>query len=259
MQDDTIPPRLDTVTEFRLALSLLTRLPVGALPVLPPGSLGRAIWAFPLVGALVGLIGGLAGLVADGLGLGLWGIAVAVIAAEVAATGGLHEDGTADVADALGGRTVEQRLAIMRDSRIGAFGALALWLLLAARLVLLAQIGAQWGVGGLVFAAVAAQAAARLALVLPLALLDPARPDGLGASVGRVESERVLSGAVFTFGIGLVCLGWGVFGAALATVVAGLAMVALGRERFGGFTGDLLGATASLGLVLTLVAIAGHG
>lgn len=255
---DPVMNRPDTATEFRLALSLFTRLPAGPLPVLPPGTLGAAVWSYPLVGALVGLLAGVAGLVAHGLGLGIWGVAVAIVAAEILITGGLHEDGLADVADGLGGCDVASRLAIMRDSRIGSFGSLALFLSLAARLVLLAQIGAGWGAGGLVFAAIAANAGARLALVLPLALLDPARPDGLGASVGRIDAERALSGAVFAFGIGVVCLGWGVFPVALAIIVAGLTAIAVGRDRFGGFTGDLLGAAASLGLVLCLVAIAGH-
>lgn len=255
---DPVMNRPDAAIQFRLALSLFTRLPAGLLPILPPGTLGAAVWCFPLVGALVGLLAGIAGLVAHGLGLGIWAVAVAILAAEVLITGGLHEDGLADVADALGGRDVASRLAIMRDSRIGSFGSLALFLSLAARLVLLAQIGAAWGPGGLVFAAIAANAAARLALVIPLALLDPARPDGLGASVGRIDADRALSGAVFAFGIGIVCLGWGVFAAGLAVTVAGLVAVAVGRDRFGGFTGDLLGAAASLGLVFCLVAIAGH-
>ncbi|PWR18730.1 adenosylcobinamide-GDP ribazoletransferase [Zavarzinia compransoris] len=255
---DQLPPKTGRGDNFRLVLGLFTRLPVGDLPVLPPGSLGRAAWAFPLAGAAAGLFAGLCVLVGAEVGLGPWLLALVAIAAELIVTGAFHEDGFADIADGLGGRDAEARLRIMRDSRIGVFGSAALWLNLTARLVLLAGI-AGGGVWALVFALVAANAGARLALLLPLLLLDPARPDGLGASVGRVPGEAGWTAVVYAAGIGLVCLGWGVVPAGLAVLAAGVVATLFGLHRLGGYTGDLLGATAGLAMILILLVAAGHG
>ncbi|MDD3445351.1 MAG: adenosylcobinamide-GDP ribazoletransferase [Zavarzinia sp.] len=256
MQQNT-PDRPSRADEFRFVLGLFTRLPVGAVPEMPAGSLARAVWCFPLVGAVVGLLAGLGALVGAEFGLGPWGLAVLAIAIELLATGALHEDGFADVADSFGGRDRETRLRIMRDSRIGSFGAVALWLLLSARLVFLAGASGA-GVWTLVFALVAANTAARLALLIPLVLLPAARSDGLGAGFGTVGRDAGASAVVFATGIGIVCLGGGVFGAALAVLIAGIAMSALGRQNLGGHTGDLLGATAALTLPLVLAVAGGH-
>lgn len=259
MQDQLPPqPTPSRGDEFRLVLGLFTRLPLGDLPLLPAGGLGRAVWAFPLAGAVVGLLAGLMVLVGAEFGLGPWLLALVAIAAELMITGAFHEDGFADIADGMGGRDVEARLRIMRDSRIGTFGSAALWLNLTARLVLLAGIAGTGGAWGMVFALVAANAGGRLALLLPLLLLDPARPDGLGASVGRVRGELGWTAAVYAFGIGLVCLGWGVVPAALAVLAAGVIATLYGLHRLGGYTGDLLGATAGLAMILILLVAADH-
>ena len=122
------------------ALMLLTRLPVRVARPMAPAAFARAYGWFPAVGALVGAVGGLV----------LWGAGGAVpplaaallaVAAQVLLTGGLHEDGLADVADGFGGgRDRERRLAIMRDSRIGTYGALALVLGVGLRVALLAPL-----------------------------------------------------------------------------------------------------------------------
>ena len=111
--------------EIRLALMLLTRLPVGQFAGTPP-EITHARWAFPLVGLPLALIAWavLAGAAALGLSPLVGG--VLAVTALVLATGGLHHDGLADFADGMGGRDPEQRLAIMRDSRVGSYGVLAL-------------------------------------------------------------------------------------------------------------------------------------
>ncbi|MFA5120313.1 adenosylcobinamide-GDP ribazoletransferase [Zavarzinia sp.] len=252
---DPLPTR--PLDDFRLVLGLFSRLPVGTLPAMAPGALGRAVWAFPLAGATVGLVAVAVAAVGTLFGFGPYGLALLVILAEVATTGGFHEDGLADLADGLGGRDRETRLAIMRDSRIGSFGAIALWASLTARLFALASL-AEAGFWTLAGAVIAADAAARVALLIPLALLEPARKDGLGASLGPLSADRGWSAVVIALGIGIVGLGFGVIAATAAAAAAGLAVAAVAREKLGGYTGDVLGAAASIALVAVLAAAAGH-
>ena len=120
---ETLRRRLD---EARLALMLLTRLPVGRLKD-PVPSLAEARWAYPLVGLVIGAIAWVAHHGALMLGLGPLPAALVALGAMVLVTGALHHDGLADFADGLGGgRDPDHRLEIMRDSRIGSYGALAL-------------------------------------------------------------------------------------------------------------------------------------
>src|SRR5208282_3251017 len=145
----------------------------------PPDSgfdLNRIAWAAPVAGAVVGFAGVLALAAAEALGL-----PPLVGAALVAATGALHEDGLADVADGFGGgATRERKLAIMRDSRIGAYGAVALVLALIVRVGALSAALAH-GFSSAAGALVIAAAVSRAGALAPLALLDPARTDGAGA------------------------------------------------------------------------------
>ncbi|HET9019903.1 MAG TPA: adenosylcobinamide-GDP ribazoletransferase, partial [Acetobacteraceae bacterium] len=168
------------INDLAAACALLTRLPVGRWA--DGCEPARGVWAYPLVGALVGGIG--AAVYALGRTLGLGGPVAAIwtLAALLLVTGALHEDGLADAADGLGGgRTVERRLAIMRDSRIGSFGTLALLLSSALRIAAIAALSPRMAACALVTSG----ALGRAALLLPLLLLPPARPDGLGASLAR--------------------------------------------------------------------------
>ena len=115
------------------------------------------------------------------------GLAIAALAAS---TGALHEDGLADVADGFGGgATRERKLEIMRDSRIGAFGATALALSLILRTgALAAALSA--GLGFAAASLVLVSGVSRAGALFPLALLDPARSEGAGASAGRLDAER---------------------------------------------------------------------
>ncbi|MBV9758851.1 MAG: adenosylcobinamide-GDP ribazoletransferase, partial [Alphaproteobacteria bacterium] len=114
------------------AFALLTRLPTPSHR--GEGAVAGCVWAFPIVGATVGAIGAAAYWLACGVGMKPALAAVLALAAQVVATGGFHEDGLADTADGFGGGTTPaEKLAIMRDSRIGTFGVLALVLVLALR------------------------------------------------------------------------------------------------------------------------------
>lgn len=235
--------------ELRLALALLTRLPTGLIAD-PVPKMSAAAWAFPLAGLAVGLCAaavyvlalaaGLPALVAAGLGLGT----------QIALTGGLHEDGLADLCDGFwGGRDRERRLEIMRDSRIGSYGGLALILSVGLRWSALAAIP---DAGTALIVAAMASRAAPVAL---LHWLPPARDNGLGAAAANVGGGQLAVALV----LGLApLLFWpqGIAAAVLAALaVALLAMAA--KARIGGQTGDVLGASqqiAEIALLITLCA-----
>lgn len=225
-----------------------------------PPDFARIAWAAPLAGGIVGLIGAFAMLVGHILALPPALGGTLAVAGMALATGALHEDGLADVADGFGGGTTrEAKLEILRDSRIGAYGALALGLSLFLRITALAA-AQRGGVGFAAAALVLAEAAARAAALFPLAWLPPARADGAGASVGRLSLSAVRAAAFTTLALGVMLgvLGLGLWRALSSLVLAGGAaygVAALARRQIGGQTGDVAGATASVVEIMTLIAL----
>ena len=234
------------------ALRFFTRLNLGPPAPAAPLDIARIAWAAPVAGAVVGLIGALVLALTALLGLPLLLRAGLATAALVAATGALHEDGLADVADGFGGGTTrERKLEIMRDSRIGAYGAIALALALILRVGALAAAldGGFWR-GSLSLILVAALS--RAAALTPLALLAPARADGAGAAAGLLDSSALAaawgSALVIALVLGLAALG--LIHALLAALMSGagaLGVVALARRAIGGQTGDVAGAAQQCG------------
>ena len=142
--------------DFSLATAVLTRIPIGfpehLLP-LPEGAVAASSWAFPLVGAGVGAIAAITFFVAGLLGLGDAPAALLAVLAGILVTGGLHEDGIADTADGFGGGSDRAaKLAIMRDSRQGSHGILALIFSIGLRAAALATIGDPYGPAALLVA-----------------------------------------------------------------------------------------------------------
>ncbi len=223
---------------------LLTRLPAGWLAGNgPPSGIAEAVWAFPVVGAAVGALGGAVYWACSRLGLPPPVGAVWTLGALLLATGALHEDGLADTADGFGGGpTRERKLEIMRDSRIGGFGALALMLSLAARGTAIAALATP---GHVAPALVAAGALGRGAILLVLAALPPARADGLASSLRETAGTRLAAGVALA-----VLLAWIAWRPVLATTLAAGAVAAAciwaARRQIGGYTGDVLGATSVL-------------
>lgn len=221
---------------------LLTRLPVGWLATSAgPGRLVDAVWAFPVVGAVVGGIGGAVFWICVRLGMPPGVAAVWALASMLLVTGALHEDGLADFADGLGGgRTRERKLAIMRDSRIGTFGGLALMLSLAARGAALAALAQPARVA---VALIVAAALGRGAIGVVLLTSGPARPDGLAADLRASQFGRTALGPGIA---GVLVFALLPFGAALAAMVAALggalAIAWIAHRQLGGYTGDVLGA-----------------
>jgi adenosylcobinamide-GDP ribazoletransferase len=253
------PPRTADLArwwdEFRLAAGFLTRLPLGAEATEAIGPLAQASWAFPLVGLVIGLVGGVTYSLAAWPGVPPLPAALLAVAATALATGALHEDGLADVADGFGGGADRaEKLAIMRDSRSGAFGVLALVFSVGLRAAALAALGD----GGRVTAAlVAAHALSRGFLPLVLRALEPARSDGLGATAGRPEAANAWAAAGLGALIVLFALDWwpGVAAVVAAGVVA-ILMSNVARRQVGGYTGDILGAIEQGGEITVMVAAA---
>jgi len=231
-----------------------------ALPLPPAGEaedVGRAAGWFPVVGAGLGLVlaaaaaaaGWLAPpLLAAALVVGLWALL----------TGGLHLDGLADAADGLGGGwSREQALAIMRDTRTGAFGVVAVALVLALKIAALAGLPA--GVGWR--AVLLAPALARATPLLLARLCAPARADGAGHAFALAARPGAgVAGSLLPPALAL-----GLFGLPGLAPVALAALATLGfaaylRRRLGGLTGDCLGALveAAEALVLATVAMLAH-
>ena len=246
--------------DLAAALRLLTRLPVPRhLPADPDWS--RAGRAYPLVGLLIGSIGALAFVLAGFLGLPAVLCALLALAATIAVSGALHEDGLADVADGFGGGgDRDRKLAIMRDSRIGTYGVLALLLSVGLRAAALVALGAPaLGAPALVAAALpAVHALARALLPAVMLGLPLARRDGLAAATGKPRARDVFT--ALGLGIGAVWLLWGpgtalLLFAVAAAVAAGLSWLA--RRQVSGYTGDLLGAVEqAVETVLLLILVA---
>ncbi len=234
------------------ALRFFTRLPVGEPELGASLDIDRIAWAAPVAGVVVGLIGALALAFTTLLGLPMFLRAGLATAALVVATGALHEDGLADVADGFGGgATRARKLEIMRDSRIGAYGSIAIALALILRVGALAAAldGGFWRAGS---SLMLVAALSRAAALTPLALLPPARIDGAGAAAGRLDLNALAaawgSALVIAIGLGLVALS--VAHALLAALLSGagaLAVVVMARRAIGGQTGDVAGAAQQCG------------
>jgi adenosylcobinamide-GDP ribazoletransferase len=232
--------------EFWLAATFLTTLPAPTF-VVPPGGLGLAARWFPLVGLVIGLL--------------LWGVqslaafffptllaGALVVLAWVALTGGLHLDGLADCCDGLLATTSrERRLEILRDPRVGTFGALGLILTLLFKALavgtatpvalLIAPVWARW-------------------LLLWAARQPQARPEGMGAAFAAGLTPGVIAIAgLLPIVLLLFAGGRGLVAAVLATL-AMLALVRLARERLGGVTGDVYGLVVEASEVVMLLVFA---
>ncbi|WP_424980152.1 adenosylcobinamide-GDP ribazoletransferase [Leisingera sp. S232] len=238
--------------DFLLALVLLTRLP---LPHLPPQAFQRqakSVWAFPLAGLAVALPAALCAALALTVGLPAAIAAGLALTAQVLLTGAMHEDGLADTADGLwGGFTRARRLEIMKDSRIGAYGVIALILGLGLRWSALSALLATAGVWPLLALAMLSRA------VMPvlMAALPNARTTGLSQGVGRPRALPCLLASGLAILLSLPLIGSAVFGTALAMAAATLGLGALAKAKIGGQTGDILGASQQVAEISGLLAL----
>jgi len=238
---------------FLSAAGFLTRVPVPGWIGWDEDRLVRASRYFAVIGALIGLAGGMVWYLA-GLVLPALVAAGLAMAAMVLLTGALHEDGLADCADGLGGgKTGTEALEIMRDSRVGSYGALALVFSVGLRWAALEALAPVWGVLALAISG----SIGRAMVVLVTALGRYARPEGLGSSVSKgARGLEVVAGLGTAFIFALVA-GWaGMLALVAAALVAGGFSFYMTR-RVGGYTGDGLGAVAQLGEIAAMLVLAG--
>lgn len=258
------PEQPRNVEEWLAALgetaTFFTRLPF-SFSAAPRFRLAQRLPTLPVLGIAIGLAAGIDLAIARWLGAGPILAAFVGLLTAIVITGALHEDGLADTADALGppGASVERRLEILRDSRIGAFGALALIFSVGMRVAALSQLAAR-DAGVALLALVAAHTLSRAAIAWPLGALEPARGDGLGAGSGQPTTNDVAITVAIGGGFSvLILLGVSPLAVVLAPVAAfavAWGMVPLARARFGGYTGDVLGATQQVTEIAALVVIA---
>ncbi len=244
--------------DLKIAALFSTRLPLPQSTPIGGADIARASWALPVIGALIGLLGALVYWIAFRFHLPpLVGAALA-ITATLAVTGCLHEDGLADTFDGFGGGSGrEHKLEIMRDSRIGTYGACALAMSLVLRVGALASLA---GPGQVALALIAAHAGARAMMPLFLRSVPPARPDGLSADAGRPSQSSVVAAAVLGFVLLLLSLGAGraIVAFLLLLTVFGF-MRRLCLRQIGGQTGDAAGALEQISeIVVLLTAAAGR-
>ena len=235
--------------QIRLAMMMLTRLPMGHLPE-PAPTLGASAWAFPLVGIVTGSLAWAVLQGALALGASTTIAALLALAALAWATGALHEDGLADCADGLGGgRDRAHCLDIMRDSRIGSYGVVALVLVLGLKAATLSELGAQATLLLMVHVGVTS----RLMMLGGLVRLPPARDTGLGRNASGVPRAAVLPGVVVALTCTALLGGAGVV--ALACMgLASVALAAIAQRRIQGQTGDVLGAVQTISEAVGLTA-----
>lgn len=241
------------VSRALLAVRYLTIVPTSRRAHAGLGELGAAVAWFPVIGAALGAVLAVIDVVAARV------FPASIAAALIVAiwkllTGGLHLDGLADCLDGLAGRDPAQRHAIMRDSRIGAFGVVGLILVLVLDVGAVGELahGVRWR------ALVAAPAVARAAPGLVGGLFAPARAAGQGAAFAAgLRPAAVVVALGVAIAVAAAVLGGVGIVALLVGIAAAVALAAFFARRLGGVTGDVLGAgveLAELLFLLTLVA-----
>ena len=225
------------------AIRFFTRLNVPGQHGHGTVALEHAIRYFPAVGLIIGAIAALVFVLASLI----WPKTLAVVAAIAAAivvTGALHEDGWSDMVDGFGGGATRERvLAIMRDSALGSFGAVALMMMLLCRFSALLEIDS----ARLPVALIAGHAVSRLCATFVLARLDYARSEGKAKPFAKRLGHGELAFATLTALLPLAFLpSWPALAGLILALIATLWLARLFRRRIGGYTGDCLGATQQL-------------
>lgn len=249
-QEDARPGPARWLSAPVVAAMFLTRLPVRG----PQAELAGAVIAFPLVGIAVGALGGGTFWLAALAGLPPLACALVALAATAILTGALHEDGLADTADGLAGQTPDDSIRIMRDSRIGGYGVLAMIFSVGLRATALAALADPLAV---VLAMAAAGAISRAAMPVVMLALPSASTTGMGAAAGKPAAIDMLFGIGLAALLALTLLGpRGALATLAAATIATLAIATLARRRLGGYTGDVLGAVQQTVDITALLALA---
>jgi len=237
------------------AAMILTRIPMPIHHDTMPNT-ARSYWCFPLIGVIVAIVPVLIGVILAASHLPLLASAVIILAGMALLTGGLHQDGLADLADSLGGRDPSHRLAIMHDSAIGSFGNLALITIVIVDVAAMAALG-NLSLTVMAGAIVAVSAMSRSMMGLQRWLHPTPEKTGLAAMTGSPSQITMLIGLGFGLLMGLLFLP---VHAAISAMAIGLIITGLlGRfmvRWIGGVNGDGLGATQQLSEAAMLMTLA---
>ena len=245
------------------AFLLLSRIPVTwhRFKDDQPPDFISSLWAFPIVGLVIGAAGG--GVLAAGQALALPSFAVAIcgLAAMILLSGAMHEDGLADMADGFGGgRDTEAKIRIMHDSRIGTYGVLGLVLTVAIRLGLYMTCLDMFSGWSLILFIAVIQAAGRLQPVVQLSAFRISPHASLAQLTGRPSATRLVAA-------GVICLApmvWLLGPITTASMIMPALALAvwlgqLATRQVGGLTGDVMGATVILTEIIMLMCWASVG
>jgi adenosylcobinamide-GDP ribazoletransferase len=244
----------DWLDDLRTAVAFLTRVPMPHPDGPTPPNFARAHRVFPLVGAMIGAVVGLVYLGLLAIGLPSLGAAALALGASAVFTGALHEDALADVADGFGGgRDKAAKLKIMRDSRLGTYGALILLVSFIAKLSALTALPTAAVLPGLI----ACHAMARGMLPVMAMTMLYARKEGLAATAGRPDRPTAAVAIALALVIALLALPWTeALGAALVAAAGAAGMAILAQRQIGGQTGDVLGGAEQVGETAILILLA---
>ena len=251
------------LAEVGLAIGFLSRIPVPTLTeAAGDGALARALRFAPIAGLAAASVPVLVVALGMQLVLPAFATATLAVAGAIWISGALHEDGLADVADGFGGGTTrERKLAIMRDSRIGTYGAAALVCGIVVRIACIARLAETGEPAAAGTAIVVAACVSRALMLLPMTVLKPARIDGLARRAGAVTWSSfgtAVGLALLSAGVPLICgedtpgrlataVGMAALGCAATTVLA--------RRQIGGVTGDVVGAAQQVAEIAVLLVL----
>ncbi len=242
------PPAL--LRDLAVALSLLTRLPIH-LPTTAYTRGAQSAWCWPLIGLLLAGLAGFVATTCQAIGIAYEISTLLALLTLIILTGAMHEDGLADMTDGFwGGHDRARRLAIMRDSRIGAYGVIALILGLGLRAMALISLGIS-----MIPALMAAAALSRAAMVVTMAALPHARADGLAHATGRPTARTAATACIIALAAAILLTGRAALPALLAMAITTAIAMQIARKKIGGQTGDVLGATQQISEITALVAL----
>ena len=237
---------------------LLTRIPVNWQKISPdtPPDLNRCLWVYPIVGIIVSLIGAVIYLGAQVLNIPQMASILLCLSAMIITTGAFHEDGLADTMDGFGGGvSPEKKLDIMRDSRIGTYGGLALILSIGIKVTSLSVLS----LNHVVFALLVGATVSRLMIIFALMILLPARKKSLSVEAGKPSIKSVIVATTITI---LVCLSLQdivtIIYILSAAIVTTAIFCRLAYNQVAGYSGDILGSIqqiSEISVYLTLCAI----
>ncbi|MEM7741361.1 MAG: adenosylcobinamide-GDP ribazoletransferase [Pseudomonadota bacterium] len=246
----------DEAARFLLALQFLTRVPTPSEGLYSPQRMATSVRYYPFVGILIGMISALVLVAASHVLPATIAVMIAV-ASGLLITGGFHEDGLADTFDGIGGgANREHALSIMKDSRLGTFGTLALMVVVGLKVAALSTMTTPLAAASLV----AAHGLSRLSSILVIPTSDYVRDTGTAKPVAKGSSAISLAVALAT-GAAIV-ITWAVFGpkdavllGLLGVVVGHVGMRAFFERKLGGYTGDTLGAVQQASEICFYVAV----